>query len=151
KVSLPDGKVSEFGSVPPPPPNAGLVTGIALDRAGNVYVAAGSLVDASVFLPGIYKIPPSGGPGQLFAKDPRFPVLNGLVFDKHDNLFITDSGKGVVFMVTPTGEVEQWVADPLLLGDTQNPCAAGLGFPIGANGIAISGSSMIVANTDRAS
>jgi sugar lactone lactonase YvrE len=39
----------------------------------------------------------------------------------------------------------------LLLGDLNGPCANSAGFPIGANGIAIFGGAVFVANTDHGS
>src|SRR5262249_33223422 len=101
KVSLPSREVSDFGSVPPPPPNGGFVTGLAIDGAGNVYVAAASPAGPSVYQPGVYKIPATGGAGTLFAEDSRFALPNGLAFDKKGNLFVSDSGAGAVFRVNP--------------------------------------------------
>ncbi|MEO5728145.1 MAG: SMP-30/gluconolactonase/LRE family protein [Byssovorax sp.] len=149
KVSLADGKVSDFGTVPAPPMNGGFVLGLAFDKDGALYVGAASFSPA--YQAGIYKIPAAGGAGTLFAKDATMTLPNGLVFDKNGALFVTDAAAGTIFKIDTAGVATKWLSDPLLTGDTASKCATGLGFALGANGIAISNGAFYVANTDKAS
>ncbi|MFS8070120.1 MAG: SMP-30/gluconolactonase/LRE family protein [Byssovorax sp.] len=150
KVSLADGKVSDFGTVPMPPANKGFVLGLAFDKDGALYVGAASF-DAAAYQAGIYKIPAAGGAGVLFAKDATMTVPNGLVFDKNGALFVTDSASGSIFKIDTAGVAAKWSSDAVIAGGTASKCASGLGFPLGANGIALSNGAFYVANTDKAS
>lgn len=150
KVSLADGKVSDFGTVPAPPANKGFVLGLAFDKDGALYVGAASF-DVVAYPAGIYKIPAAGGAGTLFAKDATMTVPNGLAFDAAGALFVTDSASGVIFKINTAGVATKWATDALLAGDTASKCASSLGFPLGANGIALSKGAFYVANTDKAS
>jgi sugar lactone lactonase YvrE len=153
KITLADGKVSAFGTVPMPPPmNKGAVVGLALDATENLYVAVASF-DVALYQPGIYKIPAAGGAGTMFASDPGMTLPNGLVFDATGNLFAADSGSGSIFKIDATGVATKWVANPLLEGDTMAMCAGDSGLKIGANGIALSNAKtdFYVTNTNKAS
>jgi sugar lactone lactonase YvrE len=146
QVSLADGTVTDYGTVPTPPANGGFVLGLALDKGGNLYVGVASFMAG--YQPGIYQIPKGGGAGTLFAKDPKLTFPNGLLFDEAGTLWVAVS-TGVVFNVAPTGTVSTWLSDPLLVSNKNSPCALGLG--IGANGIAIMNGDVYVSNTDVAS
>jgi sugar lactone lactonase YvrE len=153
-VALADDTVSEFATVPAPPANKGFVTGITQSAAGDLYVAAASL-DSTAYQGAIYKVPPKGGAVTTpFAADPAMTLPNGLVLDSDGSLFVTDSGLGAIFKVSPDGKtVSNWLTDPLLKGDSaaSNPCKSVLGIPFGANGLALSNHAFYVANTDKAS
>ena len=152
-VSLADDKVSEFATVPAPPANKGFVTGITQSGAGDLYVAAATL-DPTAYQGAIYKLPAKGGPVTTpFATDAAMTLPNGLVFDSDGTLFVTDSGLGAIFMISPDGKtVSNWITDPLLKGDSSatNPCKSVVGVPLGANGLALSNHAFYVANTDKA-
>lgn len=152
KVSLADGQVTDFGSVPPPPQDPdkpGLVLGLALDKAGNIYVAAASFNPG--YQPGIYKIPSGGGAGTLFASAAGLSVPNGLAFADSGELFVTDTLSGTVFKFSPDGKaVTTWITDPLLQGSSDDKCAVSM-LPLGANGIALRGQTAFVANYNAAS
>lgn len=151
KIAVADGKVSPFGNVPQPPPgNKGFVLGVQTDKAGDFYVAVASF-DAVAYQAGIYKIPVAGGAGVLFAKDPAMTFPNGLAFNATGDLFATDSLSGTIFKITTAGVVTKWLSDPAITGDTMAKCPSGQPFPLGANGIAISGDAFYVTNTDKAS
>jgi sugar lactone lactonase YvrE len=149
KINIADGKVSDFGTVPPPPANKGFVLGVQTDKAGDFYVGVASF--DPTYQPGIYKIPAAGGAGVLFAKDPGMNFPNGLVFNAAGDLFVTDSVSGSIFKVDTAGVVTKWVTDALLTGDKMAKCASALPFPLGANGIVISNGDFYVTNTDKAS
>lgn len=153
KITLADGKVSAFGTVPAPPPmNKGAVVGLALDATESLYVAVASF-DVALYQPGIYKIPAAGGAGTMFASDPGMTLPNGLVFDATGNLFAADSASGSIFKINAAGVATKWLTDPLLEGETPAKCAGGSGLKIGANGIALSNAKtdFYVANSNKAS
>ena len=80
------------------------------------------------------------GNGRLLLVDPGshavqvvasgFQAPNGLTQDRHRNIYISDSFKGVIFKVAPDGTPSVWKQDPRL---TPQP---GTGPPFGANGVA---------------
>jgi sugar lactone lactonase YvrE len=107
------------------------------------------VASSSEYPAGVYRFAASGGEATLFASHEALQFPNGLVFDESGDLFVTDSLSGAIFKVTADGSITEWASDPLLLGDLNGPCANGAEFPIGANGIAISGGSVFVVNTDR--
>lgn len=146
KVSLPDGAVTDYGSVPPPPAQKGFALGLVFDAAGNLYMGVASFDPA--YQAGIYQIPKGGGAGVLFASDPGMTFPNGLIFDSKGNLLVADS-TGTIFQVAPNKTVTKWLVDPMITGDIASTCASGLN--LGANGIAIIGGAAYIANTDRAS
>jgi len=134
----PDGTQSIFATFP-----AGMrPLGVRLDRAGNVFVA--------VVGSGVWRIPAGGGAAAEFAPIPGFP--NGLAFDRHGNLYVSESVGGVIYRVTPHGAVSTWSASPLLVG-TLGPGPCGLphpsGLQLGANGLVFDqhGDNMFVSNT----
>jgi sugar lactone lactonase YvrE len=115
--------------------------GLATDASGRVYVCA------STFDPntrGIYRLSADGtatrlpGTGSIL-----FP--NGLAFDRQGNLYVADSIGGAVWKIPRGGSAELWAQSPLLEGTG----VLNLGFPIGANGIAILGHALIVTNTEK--
>lgn len=116
--------------------------GVRLDAAGNAYLAvAGS---------GIWRVPAHGGTPAQFAAIPGLP--NGLAFDRHANLYVSESLGGVIYRISRDGSVSRWSSSPLLKGTT-GPGPCGLvhpsGLPLGANGIAFNarGNGLLVANT----
>ena len=117
--------------------------GLALDTAGHPYVAVASFDPSTE---GVYRIHPDGSSSRI-AGTGAIAFPNGIAFDKQGNLFVTDSIAGAVWRIAPGGSAEIWAQSPLLQGNG----AAGLGFPIGANGIAVWHRQVIVANTEGAS
>jgi sugar lactone lactonase YvrE len=116
--------------------------GLATDAAGDVYVADATFDPSTA---GIYRVTPGGtatrlpGTGSM-----QFP--NGVALDKRGNIYATDSATGAIWRVPPGGTGEIWLQDPLLQGTG----ALGLGFPLGANGIAFRKGRILVANTEEA-
>jgi len=116
--------------------------GLAVDARGNLYVAAASFDPATQ---GVYRVTPDGtatrlpGTGSI-----AFP--NGLAFDQRGNLYVADS-TGAVWRIPRGGEAEVWSDDSLLVGDG----SAGVGVPIGANGITYRSNEIVVGNTELAS
>ncbi len=114
--------------------------GLAVNARGDLYAAVASFDQATQ---GIYRVFPDGtsqrlpGTGAL-----AFP--NGLAIDPHGNIYATDSIGGAVWKIAPGGTAELWSQDPSLAGTG----ALRLGFPLGANGIAVRNNAVIVANTE---
>jgi sugar lactone lactonase YvrE len=120
----------------------GLVTGVRLDDAGNVFVA--------VVGSGVWELPISGAPRVQLLSGPG--VWNGLAFDHRGNLYVSESGDGAIFRVTRDGRVSLWSVDPLLNGvSLTSTCGTHpAGFLIGANGVFFNKhGDMLINNTDR--
>jgi hypothetical protein len=77
-------------------------------------------------------------------------VPNALAFLDSGDLLVSETIAGAIYKVSPDGEASVWAADPLLQGDVQSPCARGQTQPFGANGVAIVGDSVFVANSTKA-
>ncbi|MFT3775952.1 MAG: hypothetical protein QM820_62200 [Minicystis sp.] len=145
-VDLTAGTISDFGSIPAPPANAGFMLGIIADGSGNVYVGFGGGPGTPV-KNGVYKLPAAGGAvNDPWAADPEMNFPNGFVFDDKKNLFVADSG-GAIFKIAGDGTVTKWLADPSLSAAGAN-CSFGAPFPIGGNGIVFDKGVFYVANTN---
>ncbi len=114
--------------------------GVKADPSGTLYV------DVSTFDPatrGVYRVRPDGTSTRLPGTGAiAFP--NDLALDKRGNIYATDSIAGAVWRIPRGGSAAIWFQSPLLEGTG----AFGLGFPLGANGIAIRHGQLIVANTE---
>jgi sugar lactone lactonase YvrE len=126
------------------PPNSGFgVLGLAVDAPGNIYAAVATFNPATS---GVYKVARDGS----FARLPGTGAIafpNGVTLDKRGNVYVTDTLLGAVWRVpSGGGAAELWFQSPLLLGDG----SAGIGVPIGANGIAYRQNAIVVGNTEGA-
>jgi len=101
KKVTPRGQESDFAQIPD-----NWLLGMTFDRQGNLCVLGAS---------GVWKVDRNGTPS-LFASIPGHSFLNDLVFDRHGNLFVTDSFGYVIWKVDPRGNAQVWSADPLLQG-----------------------------------
>jgi sugar lactone lactonase YvrE len=116
--------------------------GLATSASGDVYVADATFDPSTA---GIYRVTPDGTSTRLAGTGPmQFP--NGVALDTRGNVYATDSATGAVWRIPPGGSGEIWFQSPLLEGTG----AFGLGFPIGANGIAFRHGHIFVANTEGA-
>jgi DNA-binding beta-propeller fold protein YncE len=152
----------DFGDAP--------LLGLAFDRAnGKVYIAnfgaskiqriaaafdgATPIEDVATLVPGIGAPPdrseanPDGSSDTITFGSNSFPAPNGMVFDSHGNLYVSDSFQGAIYRIdhpdncAPACAVTTVVHDALL---------ATAGFPpFGANGIALNSdeSALFIANT----
>ncbi len=119
------------------PVGAGLLTGLAFDPDGNLYVADATF-EASPTPPGVFRIGP-GGAVRRVATLPADSFPNGLAF--HGGyLYISDSSRGAVWRLSPGGKAASWLQDPLL--------APKVSTGIGANGLAFWQGSLYVAVAD---
>jgi sugar lactone lactonase YvrE len=90
----------------------------------------------------VLKVNPHTGNATVFAAIPGGGGPNALTFDRHGNVYISDSGQGVIWRTGPAGGTpEQW-AESADLRTTGVP-------PFGANGLAFNkrGDALFVANT----
>ena len=116
--------------------------GLAVTASGKLYAAV------STFDPttrGVYRVRADGSTARLPGSGAiQFP--NGIAIDPRGTLYVTDSIGGAVWKIARAGSAQLWFQSPLLTGTG----AFGLGFPIGANGIAVQKQAVIVSNTERA-
>lgn len=117
------------------------VSGLRFDDQGSLYVTNGSPKESAH---GVWKIG-SGGAKELVAGTGNIPLPNDLVISPNRTLYIAGSITGAIWRVLPGGSAEIWVQDEILEGTG----AFGLGFPIGANGIAFVPGGFMVANTEK--
>jgi sugar lactone lactonase YvrE len=117
--------------------------GLAIDAPGNLYVAVATFNPATQ---GVYQVARDGsfmrlpGTGAIL-----FP--NGVTLDKRGNIYVTDTLQGIVWRIPAAGGApEEWFESALLLGDG----SAGIGVPIGANGIAYRQNELVVGNSEGA-
>ena len=117
------------------------VNGLAVDAPGNVYAAVAT---PDVATSGVYKVARDGS----FTRLPGTEAIvfpNGVTLDKRGNVYATDTVLGAVWRIPAKGgSAELWFQSPLLEGDGR----FGLGFPLGANGIAFRHGEIVVGNTE---
>ncbi|MFI4923433.1 MAG: SMP-30/gluconolactonase/LRE family protein [Burkholderiales bacterium] len=92
----------------------------------------------------VLHVDPMTGTSSVFIPPVAGSGLNALTFDKHGNVYISDSFNGVIWKTGPLGGVPTaWSSDPLL-----QP-GSGLTPPFGANGVEFNnaGTVLFVANT----
>lgn len=145
KVS-PDGGTTDFASFAAV--NNTFTVGLAQDPTNNVYIAIAATGTGPVPAPGVYRIGPEGGvaPPAKFDVGSSFGFTNGFDFIGTD-LYVSDSS-GKIFKVDAAGQVTEWKADPLLVGDVA-ACNSQNGFPIGVNGIAHDDNYVYGVNLDK--
>ena len=124
------------------PTGGGLLTGLAFDKAGNLYVGAATFTADPA--PGVFMIPPGGGSFTRVLTLPAGSFPNGLaIHGKY--LYVSDSDLGAIWRVVPSGMniplATPWYQNGLLAPEKN----------IGANGIAFdaSGSHLYVAVADQ--
>ncbi len=103
---------------------------------------------------GIYKVPSTGGVATLVASDLQLSFPNGLAFDSTGNLYVTESANGLIYKIDHTTNAATiWLDDPTLKANATN-CTPNTPFPLGANGIFLTGSgataALTVSNTNLA-
>jgi len=120
----------------------GLITGLAFDSAGNLYVADATF-EESPTPPGIFRIGARGVVTRV-ATLPADSFPNGLAF--HDGtLYFTDSTLGAIWRLPPGGKATIWLQDALLAPKTADGIGAnGLAFWRGSCYVAVSDSGTIV-------
>jgi DNA-binding beta-propeller fold protein YncE len=116
--------------------------GLAVSSAGDLYVAVASFDPATR---GVYRVAPDGTTARLPGTGGiLFP--NGLTLDPRGDLYATDSIAGAIWKIPRGGSAAIWFQSALLAGDG----SVGLGFPLGANGIAYGKNEVVVTNTEGA-
>ena len=121
----------------------GFLVGLALDGRGIIYAALASFDENA----GVWRVDPRTGTAKLFAPlpfDSLKGVFNALAFDRHGNLYVTDSTGGLVYRVDCKGRAEVW-SDSTLLRGRSDPDPANV---FGANGIVVLRGKVYVAITD---
>jgi sugar lactone lactonase YvrE len=114
--------------------------GLAIDVFGNVY---GAVQSANPAANGVWRFDRWTGDATRLPGTAVIGLPNGLAFDKHKNLYVTDSAAGAIWRIPFGGTASVWLQDPKLTGNFS------LGIGLGANGIAIQRGLMTVTNTER--
>jgi sugar lactone lactonase YvrE len=113
--------------------------GVAVSDDGDVWVAVISWVPESH---GVWRIRRNGSAELAVPMSPdEAPVPNGLAFDSHGNLYVSESFLGTIWKVSPGGVATPWLQSDLLL-----PPEGGV---FGTNGIAYWRGALYAANTDK--
>jgi hypothetical protein len=145
KITAP-GAFEPFGQIPGPVSNT-LTLGLAANIAGEIFIAVAAAGPNPTPLPGVYKLPATGGMAQLFSRSSFMIHPNGI--DVHGGkLYVTDSEAGRIIEITQTGNASVWLEDPLLAGST-DACGGTGGAAVGANGIAHDADNRYVSVTDH--
>lgn len=113
--------------------------GIVVNARGDVYFARPNQLDPTDN--GVYRLYDDGSVERLPGSE-NIIIANGMAFDKHGDLFVSDSILGAIWHipVDGSGPAEVWSFDPLLLGGCGD---------VGANGVALWEDNIYVANTLR--
>jgi hypothetical protein len=133
------GVVTILATLPAPASGTAAASGIVRAKDGTLYVNYNAGVLSS-----IWRISPNGGVPSQFAALPDVAALNGLAIDESGSaLYITDSSKGAVWMISlrpgVAGAVTLWAQGAQL----QRTVSA----PQGANGIKVHKEAVWVSNT----
>lgn len=144
-----DGTVSSFGAVTIDPPGSAYALGVAVNASGDVFVAMAKASAESAFAAGVYRIPATGGEAALFASHPALYLPNDLDIAADGTIYVT--ADGAIFRATGA-DAEIWIDDPLLASGDGTVCGPRTSpFPIGANGIEVEASRVVVGNTEAGS
>ncbi len=118
----------------------GMLTGVAVDPMGRVYV--GYVSNADDPLPGVMRVSRNGTVTRMMTL-PVGSLPNGLTLSG-ERLFVSDSISGAIWVGStthPSTPAQPWFSSPLLMPGTDPNLP-----PIGANGVAIRAGSLYVAS-----
>ena len=126
------------------------------DEPGYMYGLYAAVVSADPDLNGIFSIDPYGqsDPGNAIRHiegTEAMTMANAIAFDEDgEHMYVSDSMAGAIWRLPLYGfvgyaEPEVWVANPLLEGSG----AFGLGYPVGANGVAVRDGVVYVGVTEQ--
>jgi sugar lactone lactonase YvrE len=110
--------------------------GVALDDAGNLYVADSGNNTLRRITPGGVVTTMAGSAGLAGSADgvgaaARFQSPQGLAVDRAGNVFVADTGNGTIRKITQAGEVTTVVGAPGVSGIETGSLPAGLRAPTG--------------------
>ncbi len=143
----PPGSLEVFADIPIP--DGTFVDGVKIGPDGDVYAVTGGF-STSPPAAGIWHIEKNGTVHQVAATDPT-GFLDDLVFDDDGSIYATDPFLGIIWKVSPSGTLTQWLTSPLFLGDPAHPAV--VVSPFGACGIVFDAKkrNLYLANLDRGS
>lgn len=152
-VSVRDGdqaKVWRFTPTGEPSPittiDSGIATGLGIAPDGALYAAVAEGTGR-----GVYRVGRKGNACRLPGTE-QIIYANGLAFDQRGTVYVSESyslngstyGQGGIWRIRSGKSAELWLRDDLLTG-----IGAVLGYPVGANGIALFQGDLYVVNTDK--
>jgi hypothetical protein len=124
-------------------PGTKYIWDLALDKAGNLYVATGDRGE-------IYRVTPKGEHSVFFKSDETH--IRVLAFDAQDNLIAGSDGSGLIYRISPAGEGFVLYSAPkkeitaLALDRAGNICAAAVGEKRSGGGSGASGMAATLLN-----
>ena len=134
-------EVEQIGAIDLEEGDLGL-TGLAVDSDGNVY---GAVVSANPDFAGVWRFDVDTGNTERVAGTESLGLANGIAFDDADTMYVTDSAGGSIWAAAPGEPAELWLDGSMLAGDQ----SIGLPFPLGVNGIAVTGRTLYVGVTEQ--
>ena len=142
----PDGTRSTLAKLNP---GEGNVFGVAAPGDGSVLIVVGSQNAPGADTNGVWRVRPDGTK-QLAAAIPPGGAVNDVLPRPGGGFYVSDSGLGAIYRVTPNGTVEKW-AEHDLLKPNQQACPQGFPLPVGVNGMTFApDGSLLVTNTNAA-
>lgn len=133
------GQITTYASLNP---GAGYALGMATDGPGTLFVVLTTFTPGTQ---GVYRVTPGGNTTMIAAFDAATTLPDDVIVSPNGYLYVTEAIGGAIHRINKsTYASELWFQDELLVGDLVN---SPLPFPVGANGLALDGDSLIVSNT----
>ena len=140
-LKLDNGQVTTYAELDN---GAGYALGMTTDGPGTLYVVLTTFTPGTQ---GLYRVSPGGDVAMIAEFDAATTLPDDVALSYDGYLYVTEAIGGAIYRVDKeTEEMELWFQDELLVGDPEN---TPLPFPVGANGVAVDGASLVVSNTQR--
>lgn len=115
--------------------------GVEIGPDGGIYTSVSSTNPEAN---GVWRFDAETGEATLVDGTESVGLANDMTFDEEGNMYVSDMAGGAIWIVPAGGSAEQWIQDPLITGDAH----VGIGFPLGANGLALIDSTLYVGVTE---
>jgi sugar lactone lactonase YvrE len=119
------------------------LTGLATDASGNIYGAVNSTVPE---VHGVWRFDHDTGDAERVLGTEAIVYPNAVAFGPDGSMYVTDMVGGAIWHASEGGPAEPWLVDPILEGTGEYD----FGVPLGANGIDVVDTTVIVGVTETA-